>query len=341
MILSISPNIDELTEGFNGSSSVKDLENLLQFANLYFTAPRKDSTAFNSYLSQLSTQLQNAGNRPESVFSDSLTAIMYSYNYRYQPITEQKLLQIKLTRSYNVFRERFSDPADFTFVFVGTVAPDALKPLVEKYIGSIPSKGKTETYKDNNIKWMSGNYTKKVYKGTDAKSRVTMLYMSPFEYNRHNRNEVNAFMQLLNIKLRETLREDMSGVYGVSASPRMVHYPKSQCRIMISFGCSPDNVDTLMGAARKVIADIQANGCNDKDLLKVKELLLKGREADLKENRFWLGLITSSLKDNESVSEIKNFEAQISSLKSDDFKRLAVKHLDKTNFGTVVLYPEK
>lgn len=84
-----------------------------------------------------------------------------------------------------------------------------------------------------------------------------------------------------------------------------------------------------------------ANGCDDKNLLKVKELMLKGRESDLKENRFWLSLITSSLKDNEQVSEIKNFNSQIDALKSDDFKRLALKYFDNKNYGQVVLYPEK
>ena len=256
-------------------------------------------------------------------------------------MNEQVLNEIKLTRSYNIFRERFADPADFTFVFVGSVTPESLKPLVEKYIGGIPSKGKTETYKDNNIKWMSGNFNKKVMKGTEPKSTVAMLYLSPFEYNRYNQNELNAFMKLLNIKLRETLREDMSGVYGVSASPQMVHYPKSQCRIIVYFSCSPENVDTLVGAAKKVIAEIMVNGCDDKNLLKVKELMLKGRESDLKENRFWLSLITSSLKDNEQVSEIKNFNSQIDEMKSDDFKRLALKYFDNKNYGQVVLYPEK
>lgn len=256
-------------------------------------------------------------------------------------MNEQVLNEIKLTRSYNIFRERFADPADFTFVFVGSVSADALKPLVEKYIGGIPSKGKTESYKDNNIKWMAGNFNKKVYKGTEQKSTVAMLYLSSFEYNRYNRNELNAFMKLVNIKLRESLREDMSGVYGVSASPQMVHYPKSQCRMIIYFSCSPENVDTLIGAAKKVIAEIIANGCDDKNLLKVKELMLKEREAALKENRFWLSLIVNGIKDNEKVSEIKNYDAQIGALKSDDFKRLATKHFDDKNFGKVVLYPEK
>ena len=341
MVLSINPNIGELTEGLDGSCSVKDLENLLQFTNLYFTGVRKDSTAFNSVLSQMSTQLQNKNNDPGAVFSDSLTSIMYSYNSRYMPMTEKMMSQINLTKAYNIFRDRFSDPADFTFVFVGSINAETLKPLVEKYIGGIASKGKTETFKDNNVKWMSGNFNKKVVKGNEPKSTVAMLYLSPFEYTRYNRNELNAFMKLLNIKLRESLREDMSGVYGVSASPQMVHYPKSQCRMIIYFSCSPENVDTLIGAAKKVIAEIITNGCDDKNLLKVKELMLKEREAAMKENRFWLNLIVASLKDNEKVSEIKNYDTQISALKSDDFKRLAAKHFDDKNFGKVVLYPEK
>ena len=341
MVVNVSPSIGELTQGLDGSCSVKDLENLLQFTNLYFTAPRKDSVSFNSYMSQMKTELQNKNNQPEAVFSDSLTAIMYSYNSRYQPMNEDKMKQINLDKAYNFYRARFIDPAGFTFVFVGSVTPDAFKPMVEKFIGGIPSKGKTETYKNNNIKWASGNFNKKVMKGTEPKSTVAMMYLAPFEYNRYNRNELSAFMKLVNIKLRETLREDMSGVYGVSASPQMVHFPKAQCRIIVYFSCSPDNVDTLIGAARNVIAKLKAEGCDDKNLLKVKELMLKGREADLKENRFWMNLIVAGLKDGESISEIKNFDAQVNAMKSDDFKRLAAKYFDDSNYGKVVLYPQK
>ncbi len=341
MVMRLSPSVSELSEGFDGSCSVKDLENLLQFVNLYFTQPRKDSTAYNSLLTQISTSLQNRNNNPQAVFSDTLTKAMYSNNIRYQPFTEKDLTQIKLTPSYNIFRERFSDPADFTFCFVGSIAPDEFKDLIEKYIASIPSKGKKETYKDLGIKWQMGNYSKKVYKGTEPKSTVAMIYTGTFDYNRHNRNEMNALTKLLNIKLRETLREDMSGVYGVSCSPQMVHYPKGQYRLIISFSCAPENVDTLMGAALKVIQKVKDGGCDDKDLLKVKELLLKEREANLKENRFWLSVITQGTKDNESISELKDFTAQVNSLKSDDFKKLASLYFNNSNYGTVILYPEK
>jgi zinc protease len=168
---------------------------------------------------------------------------------------------------------------------------------------------------------------------------VNLIYNGPFEYNFHNRTEVTALVRLVNIKLRETMREDMSGVYGVSVFPQLTKYPKQWYKMNISFGCSPDNVDKLITAAHTVIDSVKKFGCNNEDLLKVKELLLKEREVSLKQNNFWLQNMMQSDVNHEEIGEMNNFNDQIQNLKSDDFKRLASKYFDDSNFAKFVLYP--
>src|SRR5204862_4335395 len=130
----------------------------------------------------------------------------------------------------------------FTFFFVGNFKTDEIKPLVEMYIGGLPSTKKGETWKDLGITPPAGKVTRMVKKGVEPKSSVSMKFTMPFEYSRKNRNQVNALIKLMNIKLRESLREDKSGVYGVSCSPLPKHFPKQSLEVTIAFGCGPQNV---------------------------------------------------------------------------------------------------
>ena len=169
-----------------------------------------------------------------------------------------------------------------------------------------------------------------------------MLFRSgPFVYNRKNRNDLNVLMQLVSIKLREQLREEKSGVYGVRATPSMNHYPKESFEITIGFGCAPENVEMLIKTAWEEIDKIKQNGCDDKDLLKLKETAIRSRETDSKENRFWLSAITQNSINKENLSELSEFNKYVESLKSEDFKRLANQYFTKENMAKFVMNPVK
>lgn len=341
-VVSLNSSIGELSESFSGSASPKDLETLLQMLYLYTTSPKCDSTGFKSLMAQELASIQNRSNNPQSVFFDSVSLIMHNYNVRYRPVTADLLKsELDMNRACEIYKERFSNPGEFTYFFVGSFNPESIKPLVETYIGGIPSSGRTETFKDLGIGSPKGQLTKVVTKGGEPRSTVYMVFSGPFVYDRHNRNEVSALTELINIKLRETLREDMGGVYGVSAFPSLKHYPAEKYQMGIYFSCSPDNRDALIAAALNVIDSVKTFGCDDKNLLKVKELMMKEREKNLKENNFWLNAISSSYQNNENILELKVFNDQVSAFTSDDFKRLAAKYFDKTNYALFVLNPEK
>ncbi|HYV92125.1 MAG TPA: insulinase family protein [Chitinophagales bacterium] len=340
-IVRLSGNISELQQTLSGSCSPKDLETFFQLLYLKFTAPRKDQTAFDAFISQQRSFIQNQNNDPTRVLFDTVQVTMYNHNYRYRPDDENMLKEINLDRAYQIYKERFADASEYTFFFVGSFSPESIKPFVETYIGALPSKSGSDTFKDLGIVPPGGQINKSVKKGSEPKSYVTLIYNGTFDYNRHNRNEVNALLRLLNIKLRETMREDMSGVYGVSVYPSLSKYPKPLYKMNISFGCAPDNVDKLIAAAHNVIDSVKNNGCKQEDLLKVKELTLKEREVQLKQNSFWLQAIQQSDMNKEDIREINDFTNQIQSLTSADFKRLAAKYFAGNNYAQFVLYPVK
>ena len=256
-------------------------------------------------------------------------------------MTVETLNEISLSRSLAIYKERFSDASGFTFVFVGNFKLDEMKVLCEKYLGSLPALKKGETWKDLGMRSPKGKVEKIVKKGVEPKSSVMLRYNMPFEYTRQHRNEVNALVKLVSIRLREVLREDKSGVYGVGCNASPKHYPAEGLEVTISFSCSPSNVDMLIKAAEDVLAEVKSKDCDEKNLTKIKETALRERETGLQENQFWLNTISSNYQNNEDLTEIKGYSEWVNKLSGADLKAFANKYLQTANAAKFILSPEK
>ena len=336
-----SPYVSNTTQGMYGSCSPQDIETMFQMIYLYFTNPNKNKTDYLAYIDQQKGFLQNRSSRPESAFQDTIQETMGQYNYRSMPMTEEKLKQIDFDRVFEIHKERFSDPSGFTFTFVGNFKTETIKSFIEQYIGGIPAMNKKETFKDLGIKPPKGTVNKLVKKGVEPKSSVSISLTGAFEYNRKNRNDLRILMNLVSIKLREQMREEKGGVYGVGAYPITNHYPNQNYEINFRWGCAPENVDMLISTMWETIEKIKANGCDDKDLTKIKETAIREREVSLKDNRFWTGAISANVMDGENLLDILTYNEYINSFKSEDLKKLANKYLTKENIAKFVLMPEK
>ena len=340
-IVTVTPYIDFLRQGFRGNCSPNDLETALQLIHLYFTSPRKDSVAFISFKERLKTTLENRLASPESAFNDTITQTMHNYNQRLRPLTLSALNEINFKRAYEIYKERFSSPGDFTFFFVGNFNTDSIKPLLEKYLGGLPNTSKKETYNDLHISYPKGVIKKTVVAGTEAKSNVHLEYTGNFEYNQKNRLVLNALTRLLSIKLRESIREDKGGTYGVSVYATTNHYPSQDYDLTIHFGCDPKNVKILTDVLFQVINKIKKHGVEDQDLLKVKEIFKREYEVSFRENSFWLGALSNYNYDGENSLDILKLPKIVESITATDLQQAARKYLNKNNYAKFVLMPLK
>ena len=338
---SLNTGVGPLSENLNGRSGKKDVETLLQLTYAYFVLPRKDSSAFKAFTQQQIGIIQNMSSDPRQVFSDSVRYIMSGYHVRAMPETESTVKEVSFERSYQIYKERFSDPGDFVFTLVGNFDLVSIKPLIEKYIGGISAPIKKEQLKDAGVKTPKGNSSKTFYKGNDPRSSVQLMWTGEVEYTRKNRFEARALSNLLNITLRENLREDKGGVYGVGMYPQLEHFPNGTYKFICGFSCAPDNTEKLIAAAKEEVEAVKAKGCNELNLSKIKETLLKEREVQLKENNFWVSFISSAEVYNEKLSDIDQYNDWVNNLKSEDLKRLANYYFNEKEFKRFVLNPEK
>jgi zinc protease len=340
-IVNVNPYIGELYEGFSGTASPKDMETMFQLIYLYFTSPRKDSLAFLSYKSKMKGFLQNRSARPETAFEDTIQVTISQYHHRRRPWSEKLIEEINLQDSYNIYKDRFNDASDFTFLFVGNFQVSEFKLLIQKYLGGLPSKNRNENFKDVGVNAPKGVIQKKVNKGVEPKSQVRIIFTGQFEWNEQNRYDMESTASVLRIKLRETLREDMGGTYGVGVFASTSKYARMEYNITITFGCAPDRVEELTNAVFIQIDSLKSFDVKDIYLTKVKESQRRKRETDLKENGFWLSTLQFYYLHNENLLNILNYSKFVEGLSKEAVKKSAQKYFDKNNYIKVVLYPEQ
>ena len=342
-IVQVSPSISEIEEGISGSSTPNDFETLLQMTYLYFKSPRKDTSAFNTFISQTKNQLKFVKANPQYTFYDTLYKVAYPNATRMILIpTQEQLDKVNLNLLYDIYKDRFADASDFKFFFVGNFAIDTLIPMIEKYIGSLPVTNRKETWKDVSPKFATGIKDIEVRKGTDPQSMVGILMSGDMDYNDKNFMGVRILNEVLEIKLIEVIREEMSGVYSPQAQISISKYPKADYDLMVMFGCGPKNADKLTKAVFKIMKNIMKNGPTQVDLDKAKETIIRERETNLKKNHYWLSKIQQSYFLGEDINQMMSFETRLKAMTLEDIKTLANKVFTfKDHYVRVVLVPEK
>jgi zinc protease len=338
-LASVSVHIGELQEDVFGTASPSDLETLFQLLHLSFTAPRKDETALAAWRSREIESVKNRRLSPETTFAEDLQIFSTQNHPRRRPTTPETLSKLDWEKSIAFYKERLGDASGFTFVFVGNVELGTLKPLVETYLGSLPAKGRKETWRDPKVTWPAGTQTKTVTKGTEPKSSVRLTFHGVERWSRDTENDMRMLGEVLSMRLREVLREDMGGVYGVRAGGSIIRRPHPEYTFGVSFGCAPENVDKLTKAVFDEIKTLQEKGIGDDYITKVKELRRRAHETNLKDNAFWGRELETAYTFGDDPKLIPDITAMTEKVSSDRVKTAAKKYLGK-EYVLGVLKPE-
>lgn len=341
-VFRLSPGISQLRESFSGSSSVKDVETLLQMLYLYFTEPRFDSKSYQSFMTRMSGMLENKAASPEAAFQDTMSVTMANYHERARPMTKELLQEADFKRIQQITKERFKNAADFKFFFVGNIKPEVFKPLVEKYIGGIPSVPEKEKWIDLGIEKPSGVIEKVVKRGEEDKSMQYIVFHGDFDYNSQNQVQLDAVGKILTTRLLEVIREDKSSVYSIDASPSSTKFPDEEYTITVTYGTSPKKLDELKKTVFDIITQYKNNGPTAEEVAKAQEKMLREREVALRENGFWMGILSNIYYiKNGDFSEFGNYETLVKNISVDSTKKAFNQLFDFKNYISVALAPEK
>jgi zinc protease len=337
----VTPYINDYEEGIEGSSSVKDFETFLQLVNLYLTKPRKDETLFHSFVNKQKSQIQFLKSNPRYYYQDTLMKILYGSNpWAQQLPTEAEYSAINLDRSFDIYQQVFGNEYGMHYTFVGNIDPLSAKPLLEKYLGSLPAHQQENTFKDNGVRPVNGVVEANIKKGKEPQSIISIIFSGNANYTSEENMRFRALVDVLNIKIIEKLREEMSGIYGGGLGGNLQKRPVPSYMLQASLPCGPENVDKLTTALFDIIRNAQTNGVSQVDLDKVKETWKKQYETNLQNNEFWLTNLSNAWINETDPENILTYMDRVNALTVQDVQNAAKKYFDFNQYVKVVLYPE-
>ena len=332
----ISASVNGLTERLNGHCSPKDLETLMQLVYLSFTAPRMDETAFESFKQRMKASLANQEANPMTAFSDTLQKEMYGNHPMAMRVKSDMIDQIDYNRIMEMYKDRFKEAGDFTFLFVGNINLEEAKPLIETYLGGLPTINRKENFKDIEMNIQKGVHKNVFEKQLETpKATVLSIISGECELNPKNSLLMTMLSQTMDMVYIETIREKEGASYGVSTAGQMNMYPKSEAIFQIYFDTDPAKREKMEQIVMSELQKVAQEGPRPEHLAKVKEFLLKKHLENMKENGYWLNQLNEYYFCNIDFNT--NYEKLVNEITVEDVKNFTKALLDQGNIIEVTM----
>jgi zinc protease len=289
---------------------------------------------------QLKVTLANRGVLPETAFTQTLDAALSQNHLRTQPMTVARVDQMNLDKSLAFYKGRFADASGFTFVFVGSFDLPTMKPLVERYLGSLPALHRNETARDVGIRPPAGIVKTVVRKGIEPKSQVSIVFTGPFQNDEMHRVTLTTMAETLSGNLFDTLRQALGGTYGVSVEPQFFKRPIESFRVTINFTCDPARTDSLVATLFQLIEQFKTVGPVDGQIVNARTAFMRDLETNLQQNEYLLNRILFKYQFGEDLNEIFNMRQFYDQLTAPMIRDAARTYLNTNRYVEVTLLPE-
>ena len=338
--VSVSPYIAALFEGFSGTASPDDLETMFQLIALYSTMPRFDPVFFEQYEARLRSVAEFYAAEPDAVLFDKVNVVLSQSHLRARPLTLELIEELSLERASAVYADRFADMGDATFVFVGAFDWETLRSLAATYLASLPTTGRAEEWRDTGIDPPPGIEDHVVYSGIEPRSNSVLVYAGDLEWSRGEALRLNVAGEMLGIRLRERIREALSGTYAIGVNAGSSSLPDPEYLISIIFGSDPSRTEELFAEVLNEVTWLRDGGAQEY-LDKAKELLRTSREEQLRRNGFWLNQIRAAAQRGEPFMAVVGFDEILDAMTIEDIAAVAQRYFTEDRYVRVVLKPEE
>ena len=338
--LKLAPSITSEGQRITGTSSVKDLETMLQLAHLYFTAPRKDSMAFEGMMNRNLSLLKNRNASSKVVYNDSLSATLYDHNVRMAPVTVEIAKKADYNRIFEIYRERFSDVSNFKTVFIGKVDMAQLRPLLCQYLATLPSTHKAEKSNKANVPQIvkKNEVVKFVHKQETPLANVSVFYTANVPFSPKNDLVLDMLTRVLQIAYTDSVREEKGGTYGVGVSFNLEKEDNPNALLRISYKSDPKRYEELNPVIYKQLLNIADHGPVASSMDKVKKYLKKQYGQMAITNDYWSYVIWHQLDDDADFD--KDYCKMVDNLTASDVQKMAKELLKQNHRVEVTMLSE-
>lgn len=337
---SMQPSVENYASAMKGVCSPKDIETMLQLLYLNFTQPRFDRNDYDNLIKMLRSQLENARTNPDYLMQEKVIDVTYGHNPRRQMISNEIIDKFDFERLPAVYAKLYPGANGFVFTFVGNIDPETLKPLAEKYIGSIPAARKPLNYVDDKVEPVKGEVAEE-FTAPMQQPKVSVVYYfsGKMPYTFKDKVALTFLTQALDSRYLISIREEKGGTYGVSVQGSTEYIPREAYDMTISFDTNEEMADELCEIVMKEIEEIAANGPRSEDIEKTREFMLKSWKNSLEMNSGWMNYIQA--KYGSGLDYVGQYEQAVRNLTNADVQALAKKLLADGNLVKVIMRPAK
>ncbi len=337
-IVSESPFIEDEFHGITGQSAPKDFETLMQLVYLQVTEPRFVEEEIAPAFAQMNAVVPNLSKQPNYILYDAYLKTAYGNNPRKQLISMDMVSKMSVASLEQSYKNLFSSMAGACVYITGNVDLETIKPLVEQYIGSLPTVGEGSVYIDQNLQVVPGK-VENIFNApmTTPKSSVLLIYSGDVEYNLENAITMQAFRYTLDLVYTETIREEEGATYGVGTQGSVSAIPQNRGEMFIQFDTDPTRAEDMIALAIKGVEDIVKNGPTEEQMVKIRENFLKNVSESRISNSYWSNNLRQY--DLTGVDLDTEREAIINSLTSEKVKNFVSEFIGQGNLVKIVMNP--
>ena len=341
--VSVKPSINFYEELMNGSSATKDLETMFQLTHLFFTAPNKDENAFAAFKQRMIENSKNPEANPSRFFYNDIYSVMSQNHLRAVPISSETYeAELDQEIALDFYKKRFASADNFTFIFVGNFEVEEIKPLLERYLASLPVKNEgKDQWRDIGLRHPKGKIKKEYHRGKEDKAEVVLHFTGEIDFDLEKKELLSALASVVKLRLYDELREKRGGVYGVRVQGFTTEAPYEWYRLGIEFTGDPAKVEELIAATLDQIELLKKDGVTEEEVQKVKEALRLNVKEGLTYNNYWVGKLKEAIKYGKDPEDILNYEEKINRITAKDLQKTARKYFNPDNFAQFILYPEQ
>ncbi len=343
-VAEVGPYIDELEEGVRAGGSVQDAETVFQLVHLAVTRPRYDEQAIESFRGRLRPGLESRLADPEQVFVEELFERLAQDHPRRQPLTAERLDEIDPRVALEVYQERFADAGDFTFVVAGSFDPEEVEPLVETYLASLPAAPEgapAESWRDVGVERPDEPVEFVVERGIEPKATVWLVLHGDAPWGLEEEHRLRSLGRVLELRLRDVLREDLGAIYGVSVETELSWRPRERYSVSIRFGCAPERARALVERVRETIETFRAEGPPAELVERVEAQQRNARDGQIRANAYWVRELVEAYSQGADPRRILDFDERVEAVTPESLREAARHYLDWERRVLGILLPEK
>lgn len=319
----VSPSVGSKGQSISGSSSLKDMETLFQLTHLYFTQPRKDTAAFAGLMNRQRAFLANRNASPKVDYNDSIRAILYGHHPRMEPVVQSTLDRVSYDRILEIYKERFSDAANFKTVIIGNYDEQQLRQFLCLYLATLPATNRHEETNWDNVPRIVDGSAVHVFRKQQATplANVSIFLTADVPFTSKNDLILDFLKRCLSIAYTDSVREEKGGTYGVSVDFELDKDDKPNTMVKISYNADPNRYEELNPIIYQQLHHIADNGPAATSMQKVREYLQKQYAQVAITNDYWSYIIWHEINDDTDFD--RDYCEMVGGITASDVQQMA------------------